>query len=329
MCWGVLGAVAVALSFSGVGEVGVAILLAGMLGSGMVLWQWQKQFQEEVRLWVSELVEPLERLQHGAFSIRVVPQDFPEELKGLLEQLNAVAERVESELGRVRRLERVRSDFLSNVSHELRNPLFALRGYLEVLVEQPPQERETLQQFLQKALRHAQRLEKLLMQLLELSRIESGALRMRLRVFPLDELVRDVVASYADQAAQRQLRLRTELPDGPVEVIADRERVEQVLLNLVDNALKYNRPGGEVCVRVRPQGKRVLVEVADTGIGIPREHQERVFERFYRVRDGESAVEGSGLGLAIVKHILEAHQAPYELESEPGVGTTVRFWLQS
>lgn len=323
--WGILGVIVVGLGCGG----GVAIVLVGILGSAILLWWWQRQFRRELQFWVSELREPLEQIQHGVFSVRIALQDFPEELRELLEQLNGVAERAESELRRIRQLERVRSDFLSNVSHELRNPLFALRGYLEVLLEQPPQDAPTLQQFLQAALRHARRLETLLIRLLELSRIESGAVRMRLRVVELDELIREVVTHFAEQAEQQRVRLHTELPDEPVEVIADREHIEQVLVNLVDNALKYNRPGGEVCVRVQPQGKRVLVEVADTGIGIPQEHQERVFERFYRVRNAESVAEGSGLGLAIVKHILEAHQAPYELESKPGVGTTVRFWLRS
>lgn len=303
--------------------------VVGFLGSWWLLRRWRRQFEEELQFWLSDLRERLERLQHGAFSVRLSPQDFPEELQGLLSQLNRVVEVVESELGRVRKLERIRSDFVGNVSHELRNPLFALRGYLEVLAEQPPQEPEMVQHFVQKALQHARRLEALLTRLLELSRIESGAIRMRLRAFSLTELVREVVAGFAERAEEQQVQLSVEIPSEPVEVVADRERIEQVLVNLVDNAIKYNRQGGAVRVRVQPQGKRVLVEVSDTGIGIPPEHQERVFERFYRVRESASAVEGSGLGLAIVKHILEAHQAPYELESTPNVGTAVRFWLRS
>ncbi len=276
---------------------------------------------------MGDIAERLERLSQGLFSFRFAPADFPEEFRGLLERLNALVAQVEHELMRVRKLERVRSEFLGNVSHELRNPLFALRGYLEALAELPLE--PMAQGFAQKALHHAQRLEALLTRLMELSQIESGAVRMRVRVFDLGELARQVLTVFEERARQWEVRLELQVCEEPLEVVADRERIEQVLLNLVDNALKYNRPGGSVWVRLEPQGKTVRVEVADTGIGIPKEHQERVFERFYRVRSAQAlASEGSGLGLAIVKHILEAHQAPYELESTPGVGTVVRFWLR-
>ncbi|MCS7176336.1 MAG: ATP-binding protein [Candidatus Kapabacteria bacterium] len=325
---GISSVAAVAGTWSG--WASFALIGVGLAGSGILLRVWQRRFQQEVTLWAYEVAERLQRLSSGIFSVRFLGAEFPAEIRLLAERLSGLAEAVETELGRVRKLERVRSDFLGNVSHELRNPLFALRGYLETLAEAPPEDATTVHQFAQKALQYAQRLENLLARLMEISQIETGAVRMRLRTFSVTELAKEVVEMFAEQATQRQVQLHVEAPSEPVEVVADRDRIEQVLSNLVENAIKYNRPGGSVHVRIRPEGKRVRVEVADTGIGIPPEHQERVFERFYRVRHAEaSAVEGSGLGLAIVKHILEAHQAPYELESQPGVGTTVRFWLRS
>ncbi len=309
---------------------GIAVVAAGVVSTWLLQKRWRRATRERLNSWLSELSEHLERFRHGAISVRLTPADFPVELQPVLERLNDVLETVERELGRVRRLERVRSDFLGNVSHELRNPLFVVQGYLEALAEQPPDSREEVQRFARTALSHAQRLGTLLTRLLELSQIESGAIRMRFRVVALTELAREVLDAFATRAQQKNVQLLLEVPPEPVEVIADRERIEQVLSNLVDNAIKYNRPGGTVWLRIQPEGKRICVEVADTGIGIPKEHQERVFERFYRVREGAAgAAEGSGLGLAIVKHILAAHQAPYELESEPGVGTRIRFWLRS
>lgn len=322
-----LGAVSVAIVLAGAPLWGLVVLGGGALGLGLLLRIWQHSFQDWLAVWSSEIAERLQQVARGLFSIRFAPDDSPTEFRRLLEQLNAAVERVESERARVRKLERVRSEFLGNVSHELRNPLFALHGYLETLAELPLE--LPAQEFVHKALHHAQRLETLLTQLLELSHIESGAARMYMRVFDLVELARQVLAVFEERARQWSLTLVLQASEEPLEVVADRERIEQVLSNLVDNALKYNRPGGTVWVRLKPEGRTVRVEVADTGIGIPKEHQERVFERFYRVRSAQGlSSDGSGLGLAIVKHILQAHQAPYELESTPGVGTTVRFWLR-
>jgi len=329
--WLVVGAGAVGLTaVVGAPEIGFVALGVGGIGMAAVYWGWRRDFRRWVGFWNAQVRERLESLRQGLFAVRFTVRDFPQELQPLVEQLNRVAETVESEIGRIRKLERVRSDFLGNVSHELRNPLFALRGYLEVLVEQTPAEVETVREFARKALGHARRLEDLLTRLLELSQIESGAIRMRLRVFSLVPLVQEVLEEFGQRALQRDVQLMLEAPAEPVEVVADRERIGEVLRNLVENAIKYNRAGGKVWVRVVPEGKRVRVEVADTGVGIAPEHQERVFERFYRVRGPDvPAVEGTGLGLAIVKHILEAHQVRYELESQPGVGTSFRFWLRS
>jgi two-component system phosphate regulon sensor histidine kinase PhoR len=165
--------------------------------------------------------------------------------------------------------------------------------------------------------------------LVEIARIESGEMRMSFRYFDIADLARSVAQQFAERAALQRVTIDV---IAPPELLAygDRDRIGQVLANLVSNAIKYNVPDGRVTVRLEREDDRVAVSVEDTGIGIAPEHQARVFERFYRTDAARSrAVGGSGLGLAIVKHILEAHRAPFELRSELGVGTVIRFWLKS
>jgi two-component system phosphate regulon sensor histidine kinase PhoR len=229
----------------------------------------------------------------------------------------------------VEHLQKVRSQFLANVSHELRTPLFAMEGYLETLLDGALEDPTVARPFLEKAHANLERLSALLGDLVEIARIESGEMRMSFRYFDIADLARSVAQQFAERAALQRVTIDV---IAPPELLAygDRDRIGQVLANLVSNAIKYNIPDGRVTVRLEREDDRVAVSVEDTGIGIAPEHQARVFERFYRTDAARSrAVGGSGLGLAIVKHILEAHRAPFELRSELGVGTVIRFWLKS
>jgi two-component system phosphate regulon sensor histidine kinase PhoR len=229
----------------------------------------------------------------------------------------------------VEHLQKVRSQFLANVSHELRTPLFAMGGYLETLLNGALEDPSVARTFLEKAYANLERLSTLLADLIEIARIESGEMRMSFRYFDITDLARSVLQQFDQQAQQQQIRIELVAPSEQL-VYGDRDRIGQVLANLISNAIKYNVPGGTVTLTVERDDGRVLVSVADTGIGIAPEHQARVFERFYRTDAARSrSVGGSGLGLAIVKHILEAHHAPFELHSEVGHGTTIRFWLKS
>ncbi len=250
-------------------------------------------------------------------------------LDDLARAVERVADRLDAVEQSVEHLQKVRSQFLANVSHELRTPLFAMEGYLETLLDGALEDPTVARSFLEKAHANLQRLSTLLADLVEIARIESGEMRMSFRYFDIAELARTIAQQFEGQAAQQTVTLSVNAPPEQL-AYGDRDRIGQVLANLISNAIKYNVPGGRVTVQVEREDGRVAISVEDTGIGIAPEHQARVFERFYRTDAARSrAVGGSGLGLAIVKHILEAHRAPLELRSELGVGTVIRFWLKS
>jgi two-component system phosphate regulon sensor histidine kinase PhoR len=226
------------------------------------------------------------------------------------------------------RLEAVRRDFVANASHELRTPLTSIRGFVEALEDGAKDEPGTAERFLGKIRTHADRMAALVEDLLELSRLESGA-----RVPEPDEtrpsdVAADVVASFAEQAARKPVSLRHEARGAPT-VVTDRERVRRILENLVDNAVKYTPAGGHVVVSTLPgPGGSVRVQVKDDGPGIEAGHRERVFERFYRVDKARSReLGGTGLGLAIVRHLAESIGAQVTLDSEPGKGSTFTLLL--
>jgi len=228
------------------------------------------------------------------------------------------------DLTAVRRLEAVRRDFVANVSHELKTPLTVVRGYAETLLGEEPAP-EVRRAFLTSILANAARMQRLVDDLLDLSRIESGAWTPRperVALKPLAEQVwSDVVR--ASDAADRAFTLGLSPEAGEVE--ADPQAVRQVLANILENAARYTPAGGSVTVRSRLRDGAVVIEVADTGPGIPNEHLPRIFERFYRVDAARSReLGGTGLGLAIVKHLVEAHGGRVEAESRLGDGTTIR-----
>jgi two-component system, OmpR family, phosphate regulon sensor histidine kinase PhoR len=228
----------------------------------------------------------------------------------------------------LRRLERVRTEFVANVSHELRTPLTSIRGYLETLLEGALEEPANARRFLEIAHTHAERLSRLVDDLLQLSDIETGKLILKPVPLRLQEVAADAVAFFEKQAAQKSLALINEVPPE-LRVQADWDRLTQILVNLVDNALKYTPGQGKITLGAR-QGVKgfVHVWVEDTGIGIPSTDLPRITERFYRVDKARSReLGGTGLGLAIVKHLVQAHNGELWLESELGRGTTVNFSL--
>lgn len=229
----------------------------------------------------------------------------------------------------LRRLERVRTDFVANVSHELRTPLTALKGFIEALQEGAADDPATRTKFLEIMARETDRLVALINDLLDLSRLESRTVELRQAPVSLADVAGAVVLMFARKAEAKNLKLEQDFPPDLPPVLADEEMLRQVFINLLDNAVKYT-PSGRIEVRARaePDGRTVRVEVADTGIGIPRQHLGRIFERFYRVDRARSReLGGTGLGLSIVRHIIELHGGRIEVESEVGVGSTFRFWL--
>src|SRR5436309_6295187 len=229
----------------------------------------------------------------------------------------------------LRRLERVRTEFVANVSHELRTPLTAIQGYLETLLGGALHERANARRFLEIAFRHTERLGRLLNDLPDLSNIELGKVSLRLARVRFAEVLGSVLDIVRPKAESGRVGLIADVEPADLAVHADHDRLAQILINLVDNAVKYTPEGGWVTVRARPvAGARVEVRVRDTGVGIPRADLPRITERFYRVDKARSReLGGTGLGLAIVKHLVLAHGGELEITSEEGEGTTVRFTL--
>jgi two-component system phosphate regulon sensor histidine kinase PhoR len=229
----------------------------------------------------------------------------------------------------LRRLEQVRTEFVANVSHELRTPLTAIQGYLETLLGGALDERQHARRFLEIAFRHTERLGRLLNDLTDLSNIELGKVTLRLGPVPIADVVHSVLDIIRPRAETGRVGLIADVQPSDLTVNADHDRLAQILINLVDNAVKYTPENGWVTVAARPLDPgRAEVRVRDTGVGIPRADLPRLTERFYRVDKARSReLGGTGLGLAIVKHLVLAHGGELSIESEEGEGTTVRFTL--
>lgn len=231
------------------------------------------------------------------------------------------------DLTRLKQFERARQEFVANVSHELRTPLSHIRGYLETLLSGAKDDPEVATRFLQTIERNAARLQLLIEDLLTISELESGRLKLDLQAVSLRAVLDKVFEDFKSRAAGKGVSLGSVTPD--LEVRADPARLEQVLSNLVDNAIKYGRAGGSVTVGARTlEDDQAEVFVRDDGPGLQPETLERVFERFYRVDKARSREQGgTGLGLSIVKHIVQSHGGRVWAQSEPGRGATFYFTL--
>jgi len=222
----------------------------------------------------------------------------------------------------IRRLERVRTDFAANVSHELKTPLTSIRGFVETLqngaLENPPM----AQKFLKIIMLETERLTRLINDILSISKLESGDNEVSKERLRLDKMAFDVADMLSIHAGEKQVTINCHLNEQPVNIMGNSDRVEQMLINLIENAIKYNKPGGSVTVQVFSNGLEANVAISDTGIGIAEENLPRLFERFYRVDKGRSRqMGGTGLGLAIVKHIIRSMGGEIEVHSKLGEGT--------
>jgi len=228
----------------------------------------------------------------------------------------------------IRRLESLRREFVASASHELRTPVATIRLAVDALQGGAAQDPEGISSFLAMIQRNAERLQQLIDDMMELSRIECREFRLSIEPTPLWPLVDSLLRFFGDAANHRNIRLMADIPEDTPLVLADRRALEKVLSNLLDNATKYCTPGATVIVRAHGEGPSVVITVEDTGPGIEAHHLPRIFERFYRVDKGRSReLGGTGLGLAIVKHLSEAMHGAVSVESAPGVGSTFRVSL--
>lgn len=258
----------------------------------------------------------------------ILPQKGIDEVRADVEQW---ARQQQGEIETLRTNEKYRKEFLQNLSHELKTPIFAIQSYLDTLLDGAADNPEILERFLKKAGRNVERLVNLANDLDSISKLESGIVPLQKENFIIQELVREVYEMLHVKANAKNIRCSikkgTELP---MTVFADKEKIRQVLINLVDNAIKYGHEQGNIVASFYvTDGKRILIEISDDGTGIAEEHLGRIFERFYRTDMARSRkVGGSGLGLAICKHIIEAHGETIHVRSKPDVGTTIGFTLE-
>ena len=228
----------------------------------------------------------------------------------------------------LKQLDQIRRDFVANVSHELRTPLSILRGYIEVLFDEPQTSREELTRILSIMERHSKRLQRLVDDLLSLAQLESSHAELEISVVRMDELFNNLVRDWKEKLTGKNLKVIVDLPSETLVLRADGTRLEEALHNLLDNAVKFSPDNGQIRLRGTRCGSNVVLSVADNGIGISKEHLPRIFERFYRADKARSReLGGTGLGLAIVKHIAQLHGGRVEAESELGHGMTIRIVL--
>jgi len=250
--------------------------------------------------------------------------------KKLNDEIFVYVAKKQKEIDELKRLEQFRREFLADVSHELKTPIFAAQGFIHTLIDGAVDDENVRDKFLSKAAKSLDGLDALVKDLVALSQMETGEVKMNFERIDLVEIVDEVFGQLEKSANARQttLRLKTERP-GPIWVKVDPQRIQQVLTNLIENGIRYGNQNGRVLVTLEEDKKNLLVSVRDDGPGIPPEHLNRIFERFYRLEKSRSKDRGgTGLGLAIVKHILSAHQSKITVISKLEKGTTFRFKLE-
>lgn len=240
------------------------------------------------------------------------------------------AQQQQQQIQRYKSWAEYRRKFVGDISHELKTPIFNIQGYIHSLLDGGLGEEQINISFLKKAAKNVERLHTIVEDLEAISRMESGELILELQPFDIKELTQDIFEELEIKAEQKNINLvLKEGADQSFMVKADRDSVRQVLINLVHNSIKYGNEGGTTKVGFYDMDKNILIEVADSGIGIPKKHLNHVFDRFYRVDKSRSRAQGgSGLGLSIVKHIIEAHKQSINVRSTPNLGSTFGFTLE-
>ena len=310
-----------------IGLVCFAIILAGSYF--LISFMLERFIYRKIKLIYKFIYKTKATKREETYYKYVLPQKSIDEVR---EDVEAWATKNEEELEMLRQNEQFRKEFLQNLSHEFKTPVFAIQGYVDTLLSGAMEKPEINKKFLEKTAKNVDRLTHLLNDLDEISRLERGELVLYKENFVIQDLVKDVYESLSVKT--EPLHIYCAIKKGcesPLTVFADKEKIRQVLTNLVENSIKYGKPNGSITASMyKTDGKHILIEISDDGIGIPEKHLPRIFERFYRTEEGRSIdVSGSGLGLAICKHIIEAHGQTIHVRSTEAVGTTVGFTLDT
>ena len=259
----------------------------------------------------------------------ILPQKSIDEVR---EDVEAWAEQRSREVEILKQNELYRKEFLQNLSHEFKTPVFAIQGYVDTLLGGAMEDPDTNRRFLEKASKNVERLVNLIRDLDEISKLERGELKLYKHHFIIQDLVREVFENLSWKAEQRGITFSIKKGcEMPLTVYADKEKIRQVLTNLIDNSIKYGKfNGSTVASMYNTDGRNILIEISDDGMGISEKNLDRIFERFFRTTEGRGRdVTGSGLGLSICKHIIEAHGHSIHVRSKENVGTTIGFTLDA
>ncbi len=259
----------------------------------------------------------------------ILPQKSIDDVKDDVEKW---ATQKKEEIETLKSNEAYRKEFLQNLAHEFKTPIFAIQGYVDTLLDGALDNPAVNKKFLENAARNVERMVTLVSDLDEIAKLESGEQPLNKKPFIIQDLIKEIYESLSIKTSSRNIKCSIKKGcEQPLTVYADKEKIKQVITNLVSNSTKYGKENGHIVASIyNTDGKHVLVEISDDGIGIAEEHLPRIFERFYRTDSGRSRnLGGTGIGLAICKHIIEAHEQTIHVRSKPDIGTTIGFTLDA
>jgi len=314
------------------GEWQVGLISFGLIFVGsyaLILYIIQKFIYRKIKLIYKFINQTKATKREETYYKYILPQKSIDDVR---EDVEAWAAQRRREVDVLKRNEVFRREFLQNLSHEFKTPVFAIQGYIDTLLQGALENPEVNKRFLEKASKNVDRLVNLIQDLDSISKLERGELKLSKQNFVIQDLVREAFESLSLKAEQHGIDFAIKKGcEKPITVFADKEKIRQVVVNLIDNSIKYGKNGGHIIASMyNTDGNNILVEISDDGIGISEKYLNRIFERFFRTSGGRSKdVKGSGLGLAISKHIIEAHGHTIHARSKEGLGTTIGFTLDS
>ncbi len=307
----------------------ISFLLTFLGGYGLILYTLQTFIYRKIKLIYKFIYQTKASKREEFYYKNILPQKSIDEVS---EDVERWAEQRKAEIEMLQQNEAYRKEFLQNLSHELKTPIFAIQGYVDTLLNGALENTEVNKKFLQSASRNIDRMVNLVDDLDEITKLEMGEQLLFKDAFVIQDLAKEVYDSLSIKADEKEIRCIIKKGcELPLTVFADKEKIRQVLINLVDNAIKYGKQSGTIeSSFYKVDGAHILIEISDDGAGISEEHLHRIFERFYRTDLARSRkVGGSGLGLSICKHIIEAHGQTIHVRSKIDVGSTFGFTLQS
>ena len=321
------GGLASSYQYHFLANVNQAILIAGIIITLAVI-VFSLFLARSLTRPLERLTRAAEQMGNGDYTQRVAPPKGKDELERLATSFNSMAERIESDVTELRHQEELRRDLIANMAHDLATPLTAIQGFSEALADEVITEPRARQETAQLIGREVQRLRRLVSEIQQMASLESGRATLEFAPLNMQSLVDETLAVIRPECEQADITVTNDIASDTPPVLADSDRITQVLLNLLDNARRHTPAGGSITVGARQEGTLLEIEVRDTGSGISPEDQPYIFERFYRAdRSRSGATGGSGLGLSIVKAIIIAHGGTIRAESVPGAGTRILFTL--